>query len=48
MALRHLADASHRIASYSPFQTAQFLRSRLILRPGSLPSFFTFVAATPD
>ena len=34
MALRHLADASHRIVSYSPCQTAQFLQSRLVLRPG--------------
>jgi hypothetical protein len=34
MALRHLADASHRVASYSPCQTAQFLHSRRILASG--------------
>src|SRR5262245_44217014 len=47
MAFRHLADASHRVVSYSPFQTAQFLRSRLVLPPGSLPFLFTFIAADP-
>src|SRR5262245_14478870 len=46
MALRHLADASHRIVSYSQCQTAQFLL------PGSfsvrvLFLLFTFVAAHP-
>src|SRR5262245_65915549 len=48
MALRHSADAPHRVASYSPCQTAQFLRSRLVSRPGSLLlPFLTFVAADP-
>src|SRR5262245_40686601 len=33
--------------NFSPCQTAQFLHSRLVLRPGSLPSFFTFVTSDP-
>jgi hypothetical protein len=48
MALRHLADASHRVVSYSPCQTAQFLYSRLVLRPGSLPSFSPSSRPIPD
>jgi hypothetical protein len=39
MALWHLADASHRIVSYSPCQTAQFLHSRLVAASG----FFSFL-----
>src|SRR5262245_24868954 len=46
IALRHLADASHRVVSYSPCQTAQFLPSRCILASGFC-FFFTFVAADP-
>jgi hypothetical protein len=41
------ATASGRRASYSPCQTAQFLRSRLVLRPGSLPSFSPSSRPTP-
>jgi hypothetical protein len=44
---RDVCRCAARIVSYSPCQTAQFLRSRLVLRPGSSPSFSTFVAAAP-
>src|SRR5262245_34609401 len=47
MAFEPLADAPRASLSYSQCQTAQFLRSRLISCPGSLPSFFSFVAADP-
>src|SRR5262245_55298177 len=48
IALRHLADASHRIVSYSQCQTAQSLHPRCILASGffSLP-LLSFVAADP-
>src|SRR5262245_7712043 len=48
MALRHLTDASHRVVSYSPCQTAQSssFPARCWLRVLFLP-LFSFVAADP-
>jgi hypothetical protein len=47
MALRHRADGLHRVVSYSPCQTAQFLLSRNIFASGFSSFLFTFAAADP-
>src|SRR5262245_6008632 len=47
MALRHLADASHRVVSYSPCQTAQSSSVPARFVSGFLSFFFSFVAAGP-
>jgi len=49
MALRYFADASHRVVSYSPCQTAQSSLSRGVSAPGSFSSTsFLLSFLTPD